>query len=216
LNLITPEQRLVFEQATATYQADLAADPAAQRYLTKRGFTPEVAQRFRLGVVRRPVLGHERFAGRLSIPYLTPAGPVNMNLRCIEDHDCKAVEGHRKYLKPEGLDSNLFNVLALSEAGDSICVCEGELDAVTLAMAGIPGVAVAGANGWQKHFSRCLDDFAKVYVLGDGDKAGSGLNKKLINDVRAIPVRMPKGEDCNSLFVKGGADALRALIQTDR
>lgn len=212
MNLITLEQRLLLEQATAQYQADLAADAAAQQYLIKRGFTPDAAQRFRLGVVRHPVIGHERFTGRLSIPYLTPAGPVNMNFRCIQDHDCKAVEGHRKYLKPEGLESNLFNVLALSEPGDSICVCEGELDALTLAMAGIPAVAVAGVNGWQKHFSRCLDDFAKVFVVGDGDEAGKGLNKKLINDVRAVPVKMPKGMDCNDVYRRDGAPGLRKLI----
>lgn len=212
MNLPTPEQRLTFEQATATYQADLAADVAAQQYLLKRGFSPEIAQRFRLGVVRRPVMEHSHFTGRLSIPYLTPAGVVAMNFRCIQDHDCKAVEGHRKYLKPEGLDSRLFNVLALQERSDFICVCEGEMDCVALTAAGIPGVAVAGANAWQKHFARCLDDFSKIFVLGDGDTAGSGLNKKLINDVRAIPVRMPKGHDVNSLYLEGGADALRRLI----
>lgn len=212
MNLPTPEQRLAFEQATAAYAADLAADTAAQQYLLGRGFTPEAAQRFRLGVVRRPVLGHEHFAGRLSIPYLTPAGVMSMNFRCVQDHDCKAVEGHRKYLKPEGLESRLFNVLALQEPGDSICVCEGELDTITLAMAGFPAVGVAGANGWAKHFGRCLDDFARVLVLGDPDDAGRGLNKKLINDVRAIPVRMPRGDDVNSLYLKGGADALRKLI----
>lgn len=212
MNLPTPEQRLVVAQATATYEADLASDGDAQQYLLKRGFTPEIAQRFRLGVVRRPVLGHERFTGRLAVPYLTPAGPVNMNFRCIKDHDCKEVEGHRKYLKPEGLDSNMFNVLALRESGDSICVCEGELDTITLAMAGIPAVGVAGANGWAKHFSRCLDDFARVLVLGDADTAGQGLNKRLINDVRAVPVRMPKGMDCNDVYRESGAEGLRKLI----
>lgn len=212
MNLPSTEQRLAFAQATALYEADLAADAAGKQYLIKRGFTSEFAQRFRLGVVRRPILGHEHFAGRLSIPYLTPAGVVSMNFRCIQDHDCKAVEGHRKYLKPEGLESRLFNVLALQEPGDAICVCEGEIDTLTLAMAGISAVGVAGANGWAKHFSRCLDDFARVLVLGDPDKAGQDLNKRLVNDARAIPVRMPKGEDVNSLYLKGGADALQRLI----
>ncbi|MGN6128499.1 MAG: toprim domain-containing protein [Humibacter sp.] len=212
MKLPTPEQRLTFEQATATYQADLAADAAAQDYLRKRGFGPEIAQRFRLGVVRRPLMEHSHFAGRLSIPYLTPAGVVSMNFRCIQDHDCKAVEGHRKYLKPEGLDSRLFNVLALQERSDFICVCEGELDAIALTAAGIPGVAVAGANAWQKHFGRCLEDFSKVFAFGDGDDAGRGLNKRLIDDVQAIPVRMPKGKDCNDIFRESGAEGLRRLI----
>lgn len=212
MNLPTLEQRLAFAQATATYEADLTGDVPAQQYLTGRGFTPEIAQRFRLGVVRRPIIGHEHFAGRMAIPYLTPSGVISMNFRCIKDHDCKAVEGHRKYLKPEGLEGHLFNVLALQEPGDSICVCEGELDTISLAMAGIPAVGVAGANGWAKHFSRCLDDWSKVFVLGDPDTAGQGLNKKLINDARAVPVRLPKGMDCNDVFRESGAAGLRKLI----
>lgn len=212
MNLPTPEQRLTFEQATATYEADLAADAAAQQYLLKRGFGPEIAQRFRLGVVRRPLMEHGHFVGRLSIPYLTPGGVVSMNFRCIEDHKCKEIEGHQKYLKPEGLENRLFNVLALQERGDFICVCEGEMDAIALAAAGIPGVAVAGANAWQKHYPRCLDDWSKVYVFGDGDDAGKSLNKRLINDVRAIPVRMPKGMDCNDVYRRDGAEGLRRLI----
>jgi hypothetical protein len=50
----TTEQRLLLEQAATQYQQDLAADAAAQQYLLGRGFGPEVAQQFRLGVVRRP------------------------------------------------------------------------------------------------------------------------------------------------------------------
>jgi DNA primase len=201
----------LLEQAVSQYQRDLAADTAAQAYLMSRGFGPEVAGMFRLGVVTYPQVGHEGYRGRLALPYLTPAGPVNLRFRCLRQHVCKD-EGCPKYLSSEGADSNLFNVLDLRKASDFICVAEGELDTITLSMCGMPAVGVPGASNWGKHFSRCLDDHSTVYVFGDPDDAGKGLNKRLINDVRARPVRLPKGEDVNSLYVKGGADALHKLI----
>jgi DNA primase len=199
-------------QAASQYQADLAADTAGQVYLKSRGFTEQVAASFRLGVVRTPSQGHEGYRGRLALPYMTPAGPVNFRFRCLRQHVCKD-EGCKKYLGLEGFETNLYNVLDLSRPGDVICVCEGELDAITLSVCGIPAVAVPGATNFKKHQARCLDDFSRVLVLGDPDDAGRGLNKKLINDVRAIPVRMPKGHDVNSLFLEGGRDALERLIR---
>lgn len=211
MRLPTPEQRLSLAQAVSQYQNDLAAGFAGQEYLKSRGFTEDVAAQWRLGLVTSPLVGHESYRGRLAIPYLTPAGPVNLRFRCLKDHVHKD-EGCPKYLSSDGAENNLFNVLDLSRPGDAICVTEGELDAITLSMCGFPAVGVPGVQGWQKHFGRCLDDFSKIYVLGDGDDAGKGLNKKLINDVRAIPVRMPKGHDVNSLYLEGGQDALRKLI----
>ena len=38
----------------------------------------------------------------------------------------------------EGYETCLFNVMDLSKPGDAICVTEGELDAITLSMCGIP------------------------------------------------------------------------------
>lgn len=204
------EQRRFFEQAASTYQQDLQGDTAAQAYLTARGLAPAAAM-FRLGVVGRPLVGHERVAGRLAIPYLTPAGVVNMQFRCMKAHDCKA-EGCRKYLKIEGLDSNLYNVLDLKKPSPVICVTEGELDAITLSICGLPAVGVSGVNGWKPHFQRCLGDYSTIYAVADGDEAGAGFVSKLAGEARARPVRMPAGEDCNSLYLQGGADALRKLI----
>ena len=201
------------EAATSAYQADLGADAQAQHYLSRRGISPETARRFRLGVVRRPVQGHESLTGRLSIPYITPAGVVNANYRCIADHDCKeAGEHHRKYLKPEGLPVNLFNVRDLKATGDVICICEGEIDTISLSMCGIPAVGVPGAKTWEDHFRLCFQDFTRVLACGDADNAGKSLNKRLIEAVRATPVRIPKGEDMNSLYLKEGPDGLRKLI----
>ncbi len=211
MRLPSPEQRLLLAQAASQYQADLAADTAAQTYLTSRGFGPQAADTYRLGVVRTPAQGHEGHRGRLALPYITPAGVVNFRFRCLKQHSCKE-EGCPKYVGLEGFETNLYNVLDLGKPGETICVTEGELDCITLSMCGIPAVAVPGATNWKKHFARCLDDFSRVLVLGDGDDAGKGLNKKLINDARAIPVRLPKGHDVNSLYLDGGPDALRNLI----
>lgn len=207
----TVEQRLSFEQAASRYQAALAADTSVQAYLKSRGFGPQAAATFRLGVVADPIPGHEGHRGRLALPYITPAGVVNFRFRCLKQHSCSEA-GHGKYLGLEGLETNLYNVTDLKRPGDAIAVCEGELDAITLSMCGIPAVAVPGASSWKKHFRLCLEDFTRVYAFGDADEAGKGLNKKLIEAVRAIPVRLPRGEDVNSLYLKEGPDGLRRLI----
>jgi hypothetical protein len=205
------ELRLSFETAVSQYQRDLAADTTAQAYLASRGIDQAAALAFRLGVVTSPQVGHEGFAGRLVIPYLTPAGVVNMRFRCLKQHDCGA-ETCPKYLGVDGLDTNLFNVMDLKKSGDTICVAEGEIDALTLSMAGLPAVGVPGVENWKKHFSKCLEDFSKILIFADGDKAGRKFSSFLAREVRAVPIRLPPGEDVNSLYVKGGADALQRLL----
>ncbi|KUJ70785.1 hypothetical protein ACZ90_00245 [Streptomyces albus subsp. albus] len=211
MQTLSSEQRRFFEQAASTYQVDLAGDTSALDYLASRGFGQQAVGTFRLGVVRRPLVGHEGFAGRLAIPYITPAGVINMRFRCLRRHDCKA-EDCPKYLGSEGLDGNLYNVLDLKKDSPFICIAEGELDAATLSMAGLPAVGVPGVEGWQKHFSKCLEDFTTIYVFADGDAAGKKLGSLLVREARARKVRIPKGEDCNSIYCKEGANGLRRLL----
>lgn len=206
------EQRQSFEQAASTYQAALGASTSAQAFLTSRGIGPEVASTFRLGVVDAPLTGHEGFAGRMSIPYITPGGVVNMRFRCLKPHDHKA-DGCPKILPVKGMEQNLYNVGDLKKPGDFICVVEGESDTWTLsALCGLPTVGLPGAGAWKKHFPRCLEDFARVYAFGDGDKAGAVMNDKLIKDVRAIPVRLPKGLDASDLYQEQGPEGVWRLL----
>jgi DNA primase len=206
---LSEEQRRFFEQAASTYQADLAGDTSAQAYLASRGLGPSALGTFRLGVVRRPLAGHEQYAGRLAIPYLTPAGVVNLRFRCLRQHEC---DGHAKYQSLEGGGTNLFNVLDLKRDSPFICVAEGEIDTMSLSLAGLPAVGVPGVDTWQKHFARCLEDFDVIYAFGDGDKAGGKFSNFLARETRARPIRMPSGEDCNSIYVKEGADGLRRML----
>src|SRR5690349_19292310 len=96
---LSPEQRRSLEIATLRYAENL---DLAMPYLEKRGITRATAKSVMLGVVTDPVLGHAPARGRLAIPYITDAGPVTMNFRCMEDHDCKTVDKHSKYWRQPG------------------------------------------------------------------------------------------------------------------
>lgn len=211
METLSEEQRRFFEQAASTYQADLASDISALGYLAGRGISREAAATFRLGVVRRPLAGHEHYAGRLAIPYMTPAGVVNLRFRCLQSHDCKEADCP-KYLSAEGSGTNLFNVLDLKKDSPFICVAEGEIDTMSLSLAGLPAVGVPGVKAWQKHFSRCLEDFEVIYAFGDGDSDGGKFSNFLARETRARPIRMPKGCDVNDVYRTSGAAGLRALI----
>lgn len=224
METLSSEQRQFFERATSQYQSDLAADTSAQAYLASRGLGPEAVARFRLGVATSLQAGDERYRGRLVIPYLTPAGVVNMRYRCLKQHVCSETvlwtdrQGKPrycpKYQSRDGMEGNLFNVMDLKRDSPFICVTEGEIDAMTLSLAGLPAVGVPGVKTWQKHFSRCLEDFDVIYAFGDGDEAGGKFSSFLAKEARARPIAMPKGRDVNDLFREGGADALRRLLKS--
>lgn len=202
-------QRKLLARATETYHGYL---DEALEYLAGRGIAEEAARSSALGVVRDPLPGQEHLVGRLSIPYLTPAGTVNMNFRCMEDHSCKEA-GHAKYMMWHGLEVNLYNVQALYDAGQAIAVAEGEIDALSSTLAGIPAVGVSGANKWQEHWGNVFEDFARVYVWQEGDDAGKKFADRVVMETGAIRVALPPREDVNSIWSSQGADALRSRIR---
>src|SRR5690348_12694648 len=97
-------------------------------WLEKRGITKAIESSRHLGVVTQPILGHGPATGRLAIPYVTDAGPVAINFRCLKDHDCKAVDKHSKYWKPAGQETRLYGVQSYFTDELTISVTEGELD----------------------------------------------------------------------------------------
>jgi len=202
-------QRKSLERATLQYQEHLEE---AEKYLAGRGIDLEAARSSALGVVRDPIPGHEHLNGRLAIPYMTPGGPVNMNFRCIQDHKCKDF-GHPKYIMWSGLEVNLYNVEALHVAGSAIAVAEGEIDALSSSLAGIPCVGISGANKWQDHWNNIFEDFTRIYVWQEGDEAGKKFGDRVVMEVGAIRVPLPDSQDVNSIWIEQGKDALRARIR---
>jgi len=208
--MLSNVQRKSLERATMQYMENVAE---AEGYLEGRGIDLAVARSVGLGVVHDPIPGHEGLEGRLSIPYLTPSGPVNMNFRCIKDHQCKE-HRHQKYMTWAGLETTLYGVQFLAEAGDYIAVSEGEIDALTSNIAGVPCVGISGAEKWKDHWSNVFEDFTRVYVWQEGDEAGKKFGDMLVREVGAIRLPLAAKEDVNSTLVKHGPEALRSRIRT--
>lgn len=173
----------------------------AEDYLKQRGIPLEVARLARLGVVVEPEIGHEAFIGRLSIPYITKTGVVDLRFRSLNP----AVEP--KYMGLTGAETKMYNVLDIDKANDIIGVCEGELDTITMSSCvGIPCVGVPGANSWKKHYTRLLADFERVFVFADGDQPGTEFARSLARELPVTIIQMPDGGDVNSVYVSEGAD----------
>jgi DNA primase len=180
----------------------------AEDYLKSRGIPMETARLARLGVVVEAEVGHEAYQGRLSIPYVTKTGVVDLRFRSLNP----AVEP--KYMGLTGADTKMYNVLDIERAGDFIGVCEGELDTLTMSSCvGIPCIGVPGANSWKKHYTRLLADFERVYVFADGDQPGKEFATSLARELPVTIVQFPDGEDVNSFYISNGAEAIRQKIQ---
>lgn len=203
---LSSSARASLEEAAETYSLFAAG---ARSYLEARGIDLGVANTFRLGVVEIPVVGHEMYEGRLSIPYLTKAGVVNLKFRCMVDHDCKE-QGHAKYLVGTS-KTNIYNVNAFFEDSPILAICEGEFDAMVLdSLVGIPAVGVPGVQNWKKHYERCFTDYERVLVFADGDDPGRDFAKHISSLIDGTTIiSMPHGTDVNSVYLSEGAEGLR-------
>lgn len=191
-------QKELLEKATHKYAGNISL---AQDYLASRGIPLEVARLAQLGVVVEPEAGQEAYVGRLSIPYVTKSGVVDLRFRALNP----AVEP--KYMGMTGAETKMYNVLDVERAGDYIGVCEGEIDTLTLSgLVGIPCVGVPGANSWKKHYTRLLADFERVFIFADGDQSGKEFASSLARELPVTIIQLPDGQDVNSMFVQDGSD----------
>jgi hypothetical protein len=212
---LSKEQKQYLERAWETYSPHLAD---AEEWLEGRGLDLEFAASRGLGVVHNALPGHEPATGYLAIPYLTKTGPVNFNFRCIQNHNCKEIAGHSKYYRRKGSPVNIYGVQSIAWATDWIVVTEGEIDALTWQQIGVPALAVPGAENWKDYWANLLEDFSRVYLAEDGDNAGKDLWIAMSEHIdqsntMVVRMRMPDGEDTNSMYLKHGKDYLVGRIK---
>lgn len=201
---LSDSQKSWLERTAQRYHEELT--PEVLTYLEGRGIERDAVDGYLLGYVGAPDPMHEPFRGRLSIPFITPTGFVYMRFRCLEDHDCREL-GHGKYEGPAGAGTHLYNVSALHNADTVIGVTEGELDALVSSCSGFHAVGVPGAQNWKPFYYRLFDDFERVVILGDGDKAGREFTGKLSANIPGGEAKlMPEGYDVNSFVLEYGPE----------
>jgi len=201
--MLNAEQRNLLTEAAEKYCNSLT--PQAASYLEARGITAEVAHTFRLGSVVEPSAGHEHAVGRLSIPYLTPAGVVGIKFRSIDDTT-------PKYLWPSGQKIGLYNVLDLHRYSDTIAICEGEIDTIVASgIVGIPAVGVAGVSQWKPWFPKLFESYTRILIFADNDVKEDGTNpgqelaRRIKEDLdKATIVQLPPNMDVNEIYLQLG------------
>lgn len=199
------EQRKYLASATENYALQMKAS-LGEEYLEQRGITSETIEAFSLGFVSEPEIGHEAFAGSISLPYCTRSGVVGIRFRSVPP-------AQKIYWTTSGNEARLYNTRVLEKAR-KIVVCEGELDTVVATQCGLQAVGVPGVSSWKDIWNRAFR-FREIYILADNDDDGQGLEfaKKLakkIDNCRIVTV--PSGHDVNSFYLEAGAEGVRRLV----
>ena len=214
---LSPSRKRYLELASKTYHNQLGAGKLAGSlpsgvldYFNSHALTWPILGKYRIGYVVAPLPGDERFTGTLSIPYLSRSGVVSLKFRSL-------TISSGKYAQASGQRGRLYNTNSYFDAGTTIGISEGEIDAVSATEhLGLPTMGVPGAQGWQDSWKIVLRDFTMVFVFADGDQAGKQFAYDVADTVgwRARVVECPDGEDVSSMCASGRAAELQALMTT--
>jgi hypothetical protein len=97
--------------------------------------------------------------------------------------------------------------------GEQIVICEAPIDALSLAMCGVPAVALCGTSGPDWLAAACA--FRRVALAFDVDEAGDRAATDLAPSLRSFGARTERrrpecAKDWNDLLLERGAQAVRA------
>jgi DNA primase len=207
------QEQLKLQLAAANHYAE-NLNEECELWLSERGISRSVAQKFSLGTVTNAIPGHEHHEGWISIPYLTALGLcVGFKFRRID-------EGKPKYGSPAGQKSHLYNVNGVLERSRIIAICEGEFDAIICSgVLGIPAIGVPGVAAWKSHYPKLFNGFDEVLVIGDNDLKEDGSNpgaefsRRVASDLlNTRIVELPAGMDLNDFYLAKGLQDTRTQL----
>lgn len=165
-----------------------------------------------------------RFVNRVIFPIKDAHGTV------VSFTGRKIVEGGNspKYLHGPGTSIfrkkevvwNLSQVRRMIAEQNMVIVCEGQLDALALCDAGLPGVAILGSSPSHVQLKLLAGASQNIYFMFDSDDAGE---KALLTAFRTaeeagvdsvlFATVLPEGEDPQSFIKSNGRDAIVSLLE---
>lgn len=163
------------------------------QWLSDRNLTEDAIKSFKLGMKNE---------NTLMIPYFKQGELVNVKYRDINT---------KKMWSEKNTEPVLYNRDAIS--GTELTICEGELDAVSLAIYGVNAVSVPnGTNDlrWIENEWKWLEKFTKINLIMDNDPAGQKAVKEIVTRLgewRCYNVVLPF-KDANDCLKAGVSDKI--------
>jgi len=203
----------------------LGGESDAYEWLRARGIRNWTISQWKLGVVRDPVKGHERFEGSVSIPYRDALG----HERGVR---FRRIDGRRP--KYDGVFRGTAHLFGVKFSNEPIVyLTEGEFDCLILHQMGFKSVGVPGASVWREEWKWLFRSADEIVIVPDADgdetkevkkgrpmtmaTGGALFRTKIMGSLRDSPalvrvVNLPRGHDINSLYLKD-RKLLRSLLE---
>jgi hypothetical protein len=209
----------------ACHAALLADDDAMDYLMNGRGFSREIIEKTKLGIVEKRWFRETGEVKALVYPYLVNGNVVFAHFRTLPDmnHPGKVPKA---FNSPKGWEPPLYNGEILKPGIKEVFFVEGEANCIAAMDHGVMDICgVPGANFKKAEWIETLDkleSLEKIYVCYDKDKVGQRAAQVLASRIgieRCWKMTLPdfevttdegetrKGKDLNEWFTVGGGTA---------
>lgn len=196
-----------------------------ENYLVSKGYSQQLL--YEANILRSTVKNGKRyyydaFKNRAMFPVIDLRGNViAFSGRRIHDTD-----SDRKYVNTSDTlvykkGSNLFALnFAKKSKSDSIILCEGNLDVISLHQAGFTNAVAGLGTALTEEQAHLLSHYAgEIFICYDSDEAGQKATRKAINilgktTLKVRIIHMTGGKDPDEIIQKFGAEGFRRCLDS--
>lgn len=171
----------------------LLSDPEAMEWLVNRNIKIDAIQKYKLGVKHIQHPKTKEHIKYLTIPFIFKEQLVDIKYRSLPP-------ARKSFYRTPGGMSILYNYDNIDHSLNYIYICEGELDAISLAQEGETNIVsiTVGAKSFIPEWFDLLKEFDIIYLVMDNDAAGQDgakiIAKRLGRD-RCYNILLPKEID---------------------
>lgn len=204
----------IIEVATQYYQERLYENLDSYLYLDDRGLGDEIIAQARIGYADGKLAAHLITKG-YTPEEIKASGLVRIDgsdyfkdeivFPCLEYGRAVQIRG-KKTGGMKAIQTILYNADSIL-GEDTIYICEGEFDTLTMQQMGFNTIGVPGVHTWKDEWTEQISDAKRVYIIFDQDKAGISGAEKTASKIgsKSRIVQLPiKKIDVNDWYVKYG------------